>query len=82
MRFVHTRAAQSIGTSRVGVESGLARHPRAIDHYLADDGGDGDLTLPGEEAGAMVGHVEQRRVIEARAADGRACRERSRPPAR
>ena len=31
---------------------------RAIDHYLADDGGDGDLALPGEEAGVMVGHVD------------------------
>jgi len=41
-------------------------------HHLADDGGDGDLALPGEEAGVMVGHVEQRRVIEAHATDGRA----------
>ena len=41
-------------------------------HHLADDGGDGDVALPGEEAGVVVGHVEQRRVIEAHAADGRA----------
>ena len=41
-------------------------------HHLADDGGDGDLALPSEEAGVMVGLVEQGRVIEARAADGRA----------
>ena len=41
-------------------------HPRAIDHYLANDGGDGYLALPEEEAG--VGNDPRRSIDESQCA--------------